>query len=236
MLTGCTREFIEGTIGVDYETTNRFAKNLAPLPGQFVKDEAAFERLVASFTGNIESHWGKNDVRVAGKRDYVKYTDNYLSRASVDFERGRITIETVATTDPKSHLKQAIITTLLTPEDPAHVDLYSDRGITLEGQPFLLGQVVDQEGKDITWEWRANRFADYLIDHRMKTRKVKFQKSFYVEIPLVRNHWSKRKYKYQQYVRAASRKYGISEDLIYAIIKTESSFNPYAVSWLMPMV
>ncbi|WP_434360818.1 membrane-bound lytic murein transglycosylase MltC [Parasalinivibrio latis] len=231
MLTGCTREFIEGTIGVDYETTNRFAKNLAPLPGQFIKDEAAFERLVASFTGNIESHWGKNDVRVAGKRDYVKYTDNYLSRASVDFEHGRITIETVATTDPKSHLKQAIITTLLTPEDPAHVDLYSDRGITLEGQPFLLGQVVDQDGKEIAWEWRANRFADYLIDHRMKTRKVKFQKSFYVEIPLVRNHWSKRKYKYQQYVRASSRKYGISEDLIYAIIKTESSFNPYAVSW-----
>lgn len=37
LLSGCSREFIEKIYDVDYEPTNRFAKNLAELPGQFQK-------------------------------------------------------------------------------------------------------------------------------------------------------------------------------------------------------
>lgn len=63
----------------------------------------------------------------------------------MDFTNGRVTVETVAGTDPKAHLRQAIITTLLTPEDPASVDLYSDADVTLGGKPFLYQQVLDQD-------------------------------------------------------------------------------------------
>lgn len=48
---------------------------------------------------------------------------------------------------------------------------------------------------------------------------------------MVKDQIDIRGYKYANIVRKASRKYDIPEDLIYAIIKTESSFNPYAVSW-----
>lgn len=48
---------------------------------------------------------------------------------------------------------------------------------------------------------------------------------------MVADHASKRSHKYADIVRRASQRYDIPEDLIYAIIKTESSFNPYAVSW-----
>ncbi|NMU72459.1 DUF3393 domain-containing protein, partial [Vibrio parahaemolyticus] len=108
----------------------------------------------------------------AGKSNYVKYIDNYLSRAEVDFRKGMITIETVSPTEPQKHLKDAIVTTLLTPDDPAHVDLFSSKGITLEGQPFLYKQVVDQDNKPIQWSWRANRFAEYLIANKIKTKNV----------------------------------------------------------------
>ncbi len=231
IISGCSREMVESTFGVNYETTNRFAKNLAPLPGQFEKDHAALDRLINSFTGDIEARWGKDEIYVSGKSDYVKYTDNYKSRARVDFANGLVTIETVATTEPKQHLKQAIVTTLLTPNDPASVDLYSAAEVTLSGAPFLQGQILDHDGKEIAWEWRANRYADYLIAHKMKTKSLTFQKVFYVEIPMVRDHSSKRRYQYADIIREASKRYGIPEDLIYAIIKTESSFNPYAVSW-----
>ncbi len=229
--TGCTREMIESVYDVDYESTNRFAKNLAPLPGQFQKDFAVLDKLINSFNGNIEVRWGKDEVLISGKRDYVKYTDNYLSRARVDFANGLVTIETVATSDPKQHLKQAIVTTLLTPNDPASVDLYSAADVQLEGRPFLQGQVLDQDEKEIAWEWRANRYADYLIDSKIKSKSLRFQKVFYVEIPMVSDHSSKRRYQYADLIRKSSRQYGISEELIYSIIKTESSFNPYAVSW-----
>jgi len=231
MLVGCSREFVESIYDINYEPTNRFAKNLAQLPGQFEKDTMALDALINSFSGNIEKRWGSREIKVAGKSNYVKYIDNYLSRSEVDFQKGTIIVETVSPTDPKLHLKNAIITTLLTPDDPAHVDLFSSKSIKLEGRPFLYQQVVDQDNKPIQWSWRANQFADYLIANKLKVKDVDFKKAYYVEIPLVENQVEIRGYKYADIVRRASRKYDIPEDLIYAIIKTESSFNPYAVSW-----
>ncbi|WCP67447.1 membrane-bound lytic murein transglycosylase MltC [Vibrio tubiashii] len=230
-LTGCSREFVESLYDVNYEPTNRFAKNLAELPGQFQKDTAALDALISSFSGNIEKRWGRGEIKFAGKSNYVKYIDNYLSRSDVNFDKGLITIETVSPTDPKRHLKNAIVTTLLTPDDPANVDLFSSKDVKLEGQPFLYRQVVDQDKKAIQWSWRANRFADYLIANKLKVKNVDFKKAYYVEIPMVEEQFEIRSYKYADIVQRASRKYDIPEDLIYAIIKTESSFNPYAVSW-----
>lgn len=230
-IAGCSRTVVESVYDVNYTPTNRFAKNLAPLPGQFEKDVTALDDLIKKFTGDIERRWGKDEIYVASKQDYVKYTDDYQSRARVNFENGQITIETVALEDPIKHLKQAIVTTLLTPNNPSTVDLYSAADIPLEGKPFLQGQVLDQDGQEISWAWRANRFADYLIENQIKTKDLQLQKVFYVDIPMVKEHESKRRYQYANLVRDASRRYGISEDLIYSIIKTESSFNPYAVSW-----
>lgn len=231
LLAGCSREFVEKIYDVNYEPTNRFANNLAELPGQFEKDTAALDALINSFSGNVKKRWGQREVKFAGKSNYVKYIDNYLSRAEVDFQKGLITIETVSQTEPQKHLKNAIITTLLTPDDPANVDLFSSKEIKLEGQPFLYKQVLDQDKKPIQWSWRANRFADYLIANNIKTKDVDFKIAYYVEIPMVEDHFSQRSYQYADIVRRASKKYDIPEDLIYAIIKTESSFNPYAVSW-----
>ena len=185
VLTGCSREFIESIYDVNYEPTNRFAKHLAELPGQFQKDTAALDALIDSFSGNIEKRWGRKEIKFAGKSNYVKYIDNYLSRSEVNFSKGTIIIETVSPTDPKGHLKNAIITTLLTPDDPANVDLFSSKNIKLEGEPFLYKQVVDQDNKPIQWSWRANRFADYLIANKLKIKDVDFKKAYYVEIPMV---------------------------------------------------
>lgn len=231
LTTGCSREWVEKVYDINYEPTNRFAKHLAPLPGQFQKDLAALDNLIASFSGKVELKWGKNELKFAGKTNYVKYIDDYQSRADVNFDKGLITVETVASTDPKAHLKSAIVTTLLTPDDPAHVDLFSSQNIKLEGQPFLYKQVVDQDKQPIQWSWRANRFADYLIAHKLKVKKVGFKQAYYVDIDMVDDQVAIRSYQYASIIRKASKRYDIPEDLIYAIIKTESSFNPYAVSW-----
>ena len=104
LLTGCSREFIENIYDVNYEPTNRFANNLAQLPGQFEKDTAALDALIDSFSGNIKKRWGSREIKMAGKSNYVKYIDNYLSRADVNFTTGKILIETVSPTEPEKHL------------------------------------------------------------------------------------------------------------------------------------
>ncbi|WP_146447282.1 murein transglycosylase domain-containing protein, partial [Vibrio cyclitrophicus] len=70
---------------------------------------------------------------------------------------------------------------------------------------------VDQEKKPIQWTWRANQFADYLIANNLKTKEVDFKKAYYVEIPMVADHASKRRYQYADIVRRASQRYDIPE-------------------------
>ncbi len=197
----------------------------------WVKDTNSFDILMGQFAHNIENIWGYKEVLVAGPKDYVKYTDQYQTRSHINFDEGTITIETISGTEPAARLRQAIIQTLLIGEDPGSIDLYSDADdIQISKEPFLYGQVVDNNGAPIRWEWRAARFADYLLQNRMKSRNNGLHIVYSVTINLVPNHLDKRAHKYIGMVRQASRKYNVDESLILAIMQTESSFNPYAVS------
>ncbi len=196
-----------------------------------VKDTNGFEILMGQFAHNIENLWGLNEVLIAGPKDYVKYTDQYETRSHINFDAGTITIETISATDPAAHLRQSIITTLLMGNDPGSIDLYSDvDDIPISKQPFLYGQVLDNKGEPIRWEWRAAHFADYLIQNRLQRRSSGLKVIWSVTLQLVPNHLDKRAHKYLPLVRKSAQKYGVEESLILAIMQTESSFNPYAVS------
>lgn len=206
-------------------------KNSETYNEAWVKDTNGFDILMGQFAHNIENIWGYSEVLVAGPKDYVKYTDQYQTRSHINFDEGTITVETIAGTDPTGRLRQTIIKTLLMGDDPSSVDLYSDADdIQISKEPFLYGQVVDNTGQPIRWQGRASNFADWLLKNRLKSRNNGLHIIYSVTINLVPNHLDKRAHKYIGMVRQASRKYGVDESLILAIMQTESSFNPYAVS------
>lgn len=197
----------------------------------YEKDTNGFDILMGQFANNIENIWGMKEVLIAGPKDYVKYTDSYLTRSHINFDVGTITVETIAGTAPTAHLRRAIVTTLLMGDDPGSVDLYSDANdVLISKEPFLYGQVVDNTGQPIRWQGRAEKFADHLLQTQLKKRSSGLKIVYSVTINLVPNHLDKRAHKYIGMVRKASKKYGIDESLILAIMQTESSFNPYAVS------
>jgi membrane-bound lytic murein transglycosylase C len=78
-------------------------------------------------------------------------------------------------------------------DDPNSIDLYSDvDDIQISKEPFLYGQVVDNTGAVIRWEWRASRFADYLLQTRLKSRSNGLRMIYSITINLVPNHLDKR--------------------------------------------
>ena len=134
----------------------------------------------------------------------------------------------------KKSLKNAIATTLLTPNDPRAVDLYTAKTIKLGEVPFLYGEVKDHEGRDIRWSWRAERFADHLIKTSLQTRRIQSggqtKNVLYTTILMIKDHHHVRAQKYKQLVEHFAQEFSVSKNLVYAIMKTESDFNPYAVS------
>lgn len=195
-----------------------------------------YERLEAFLTGKVNDSWGKKETKLPSRTQYVKYTQNYRSRAVVDFDAGQVTVETVDDKDPRASLKSAIVTTLLTPDDPRAVDLYSDKPITLSSAqtPYLLGLVHDRSAKAIATPAQAERFADELLAKGPAERKVESQEgpkqALSVTFAMVPNFASKQAEKYRDVVERFAARYRISPSLVYAIIRTESNFNPYAVS------
>lgn len=198
-------------------------------PQALAGDIKQFKQLVDDFVKAVGSIWG-DDVLTPQPKEYVKYTHNYLSRATVDFDAGIVTVETVDQENALASLKTAIVTTLLTPADPRSVDLYSAQPVKLGETPFLLGEVKDNENKDIRWEWRAERFADYLITTGLQTRQVDKKTARFVSFPMIRDHLDVRARKYRLAVEEAAQRFQISKNLIYAIMKVESDFNPFAIS------
>ncbi len=191
-------------------------------------------KLYAYLSEQAKTWWGEENYLESGKHRYVKYLDMYQTRAFIDFENGQIYITTINQREPLARLKESIAQILLMPIEKntaeALTQTFTDKNIELTGKPFFLGQVLDHDNQPIEWEWRANRFADYLIANKLQHTDINGFPAYYVRIDMVSNHLEQRQYQYSEIVQAAAKRYGLLEDLIYSVIKTESSFNPYAIS------
>ena len=195
-----------------------------------------FQTLYDALTGNVKDKWGPKEVKLPEKKKYVKYTQNYRSRAIVDFDRGQITVETVDETNPRASLTRAVVVTLLTPQDPRMVDVFSDKEVPLNSneEPYLFGLVLDEQGKPVRTQAEAEAFAGHLLDKKSGTRVIDQEgtkkQAMFVTMNMVVNLPQKQAEKYRALVLRYADQYKMSPSLVFAIIRTESNFNPYAVS------
>ena len=215
---------------------NQYARDPEAVLRDLREAKRDFEAILAVLGGNVGKTWGKKEVQLPEAKKYVKYTQNYKSRAIVDFDSGEILVETLDDQDPQRSLKNAVVTTLLTPQDPRSVDLFSDKEIVLtnDKEPYLLGLVLDPQNKPIRTPAEAEPFAAYLMEKKSGTRTVDqdgTKKTVqYVTMGMVSNLPMKQAEKYRTLVHQYAQQYNISPSLVLAVIRTESNFNPYAVS------
>lgn len=195
-----------------------------------------FEEVLAKLKTNVQQRWGKKETKVADRTVYVKYTQGYKSRVVTDFDHGFLTVETLDDKNPQGSLRTAIVAALLTSNDPASVDLFSDKDVTLDAnrKPYLYELVLDNQGKPIHTREQAEQFAKFLVPQKVQTRSVQSDEggktARFVKLAMVKNFEAKGAERYRASVSKYSAEYQVSPSLVLAIIRTESNFNPFAVS------
>ncbi|MCX5730767.1 MAG: murein transglycosylase domain-containing protein [Deltaproteobacteria bacterium] len=180
-----------------------------------------YDKVVELLAGKVKKTWGEKEVKLPTRTHYVKYTQNYMSRAEVNFDAGTVLVETVDEADPRASLRSAIVTTLLTPDDPRSVDLFTDSSVTLtsDRKPYLAGLVVDAAGRPVATPADAEGFADVLLA-RAGNRQVTLQSgtrtALFVKFPMVANFQNKQAEKYRPVVTRVAQQYQVSPSLVYS--------------------
>lgn len=214
---------------------NSYKYNPELIVADFRKVKSEYDRLMGNVQKESGAKWGKNESRVLPSRTrYVKYTENYKNRVVVDYDAGTILIEHLDEEAVKEKLRNAAVVALLTPDDPGAVDLFSDKEIPLTGTPYLQELVVDEKGVVLKTREDIDRYTAYLVENQLQNRFIDAdgvsKVVFYVQMNMVNAHVDKRALQYADSVRKHAEGAQVSRSLVFAVIKTESAFNPYAVS------
>ena len=214
---------------------NAYKYNPELILSDMKKLKAEYDRLMGNVQKESGAKWGKRESGILPSRTrYVKYTENYKNRVVVDYDAGTILIEHLDEEKAKDKLRNAAVVALLTPDDPGAVDLFSDKEIPLTGKPYLQELVVDENSVVLKSREDIDRYADYLVTNKLQSRTIDAngvsKNVLYVQMNMVNAHMDKRALQYAATVHKHSDNTQVSRSLIYAIIKIESSFNPYAVS------
>ncbi|MDX2322087.1 MAG: murein transglycosylase domain-containing protein [Moritella sp.] len=194
------------------------------------KDTTALNTLQHNYRNQVTNLWGNSSNAFSSNYRYIKYTNDYRSRAIIDFKQGHVRVETLAQENSLQYLKQAIEYTLLAPQQPMYTDFYTSYAAEIKGLPFLYQQVKDSDGKVIKWHWRATRYANYLIQHKRKQVTINGNSVNSVTFALTSNHTKVRMQRYQAKINQAAQRYDIDPNIVTAMIQVDSLFNPYALT------
>ncbi len=109
-------------------------------------------------------------------------------------------------------------------------DLISKESINTSHRPYYYKRVKNQYNKPIRYPAQAYRYADYLISNHTETLKEDDTEFTVVQIPLQKLTIPYEIESYHHWVKQYAEQFNLPVELVFAVMRTESYFNPTAVS------
>ena len=127
------------------------------LANDLKKVQSDFRLLMDVLRGNAGKQWGKKEARLPDRTHYVKYTQGYLSRAVVDFDRGEITVELL-------DMRGAV-------HNPRLIDAANDLAVTVDDDVLLaLGRRDRAVADEVVEAGKVSRDDVVRLDLRVVAR------------------------------------------------------------------
>jgi len=199
------------------------------------QEEKAFRKELSKF-------WGKPIL--SDSKKWVEYSRDKKRRKIVDFEKNSIEIQIIAKPSKsveKELMKEVLKTVTATPKDAEQNDELGkriDKKFEKQTKQRVEKAKVDNSKPILIGIFNKPPNSRELVQFakksvkKVKQRKAKVsgQKIYSVKIALPRNFPIKKAKSYSQDVKRYAKQYKVEPALIYAIMHSESSFNPRAKS------
>uniref|UniRef100_Q31FL8 Membrane-bound lytic murein transglycosylase n=1 Tax=Hydrogenovibrio crunogenus (strain DSM 25203 / XCL-2) TaxID=317025 RepID=Q31FL8_HYDCU len=128
------------------------------------------------------------------------------------------------------NIKNAVSRVLLLSHPLSDHDLLSKESLVLSGKPYFYRKALDQHKQPIRYPKQAFDYAGYLIEHHAEEIKDEEGEFIALHIPLVESGLTGPAKNYQAWVKDYADEFDVPPSLVYAVMETESAFNPRAVS------
>ena len=203
---------------------------MAAITKEFDDYQAEQERLYQNFKDEVEKKW--DEFKSSSKKTYVDYDGDLNARGSIDFENGVVEVEVIVDADPKQTSSE---------EKKAGEDLLKKKLTQMvkkeadDKKPLLKDQLKNKQGQKVNVK-NADSFAKETVK-KQKVKKVEFEGKdglkrikYTLKLKLQPNHVNTRANRFKQDVITQSKRFNIDPAVAFAIMQTESSFNPKARS------
>ena len=189
---------------------------------EYLNYEKQLKAEYEAFKKEIMDKWGDRTMVESSQKKWVEYGEDKDSRTTVDFEKGKVTVEVLAdpTDDDKQiekKLEKAVSGLINSKGKTVDFDSKVIPNKPLSNEPLLKDQIDFSKYSSLNLKKKNQPKND------SKKKEESMTKAQTKEIPkavvkdMIRNH---------------SAVYSVDEPLIYAIMEQESSFNPAAKSFV----
>jgi membrane-bound lytic murein transglycosylase C len=208
---------------------------------QYARQKQHIAKAYTEYKKKVSRVWGNDTLVPDAKRD-VRYRDKLRQRSIVDYEAGLVKVELAINAkhseDERAvvdRLELAIEQTLVQGVDYRSIaEIARDPEISDEqAPPLLAGLVANADGLPFT----PSELEDFKREHarKMEVRSLtggdgQERTIVSARFEMVPDHLRVRVERFRDSVEHYAKKHNIPAHLVYAIIETESAFNPWARS------
>lgn len=202
----------------------------ADFSNEFAKYKKAYDEAFTAYKREIEKNFDTPDITT--NYIWVEYDRSFRTKKLVDFKNGNIALEVIATNEFEAKQKfQKLFDELLnqTTKKAYQNDILEQtiqkkighKPKVTNAQPIVADIFTKQQAQD--FKKNLEQSKPFMVVHNDN-------KIFKLNIKMPPDYLLKKAASYKQVVALQSEKNNIPQNLIFAIIHTESSFNPMARS------
>ena len=209
---------------------------------EFKEYQKAQEKTYNEYKKELGFFWEK--PKLSTKKTWVSYSKDKKTRSDVDFENETITIQTIADSEQEAKKKLQVTLAKVVTQDTKSAQENDELEIKLakikkpanmvtakiEPEPILSTVIFDKEPtKDKVVAYVKNTIQ-YNKINSTKSTKVRHAKVYSIYVKMPKHAMIKRSKLYYEEVKKQANRQKLPIPLIFAIMHSESSFNPRARS------